>query len=127
MISRYLFVYGTLKRSSRSPFALFLGEQATFIDNGFFFGKLFQIGHYPGAVPSELPEDKVFGEIYRLFNPARTLPALDHYEEFGPSFPEPNEFRRELQTVYPANGSPLQAWVYLYNRNTSHLNRIEAF
>ena len=63
---------------------------------------------YPGATPSNGPNDWVRGEVFRLNQPAKTLAALDAYE--GP------QFGRAPQRVYLASGMTL-AWVYLYRGN----------
>lgn len=107
--------------------ARYLIEASEFIDHGYFTGRLYRIGQYPGAVPSSLPTDQVLGEIYRLSDPEPTLATLDQYEEFGPAFPEPNEFRREVQTIGLNSGGSIEAWIYLYNRSIDPLCRIETF
>jgi gamma-glutamylcyclotransferase (GGCT)/AIG2-like uncharacterized protein YtfP len=56
--------------------------------------------------------------------PAQLLPLLDNYEECGPGFAQPQEYRRELQQVTLDNGDSLSAWVYIYNRATTGLRQI---
>lgn len=120
MINDLLFVYGTLRRGSRHPLARYLAENAEWLGFADFRGVLYDIGSYPGAVPSGDPAHRLRGEVYRLKDPATILPLLDRYEEFGEEFPEPNEFIRSLQSVR-FKGRALTAWIYLYNRPAGNL------
>lgn len=89
-------------------------------------GRLYRIGDYPGAVPSDDPGHLVHGEVYLLHDAKATLPWLDSYEEFGPTFAEPNEFVRQKQPVLLGNGVWISAWIYLYNRAAAGLELIES-
>jgi gamma-glutamylcyclotransferase (GGCT)/AIG2-like uncharacterized protein YtfP len=120
LINDLLFVYGTLRRGSRHPLARLLAENAEWLGFAHFRGRLFDIGPYPGAVPSGDPAHRIRGDLYRLHEPAKILPLLDRYEEFGQEFPQPNEFIRALETVR-FKGCALKAWIYLYNRPTGNL------
>jgi gamma-glutamylcyclotransferase (GGCT)/AIG2-like uncharacterized protein YtfP len=71
-------------------------------------GRLYNLGRYPGATPSDGSNDWVRGEVFRLRQPAKLLAQLDAYE--GP------QFARVPQRVYLATGMTL-AWVYLYRGN----------
>ncbi|MDO9270988.1 MAG: gamma-glutamylcyclotransferase family protein, partial [Methylobacter sp.] len=68
----------------------------------------------------------VQGEVYLLHQANIVLPLLDQYEEFGPEFPEPNEYSRRKQAVLLKNGGLVMAWVYVYNRPTEGLELIES-
>lgn len=100
--------------------AKWLAEHAEWLGCADYCGVLYDIGAYPGAVPSQNPAHRVRGEVYRLDDPQEILPILDGYEEFGEQFPEPNEFIRTVQDVR-LGGRHLSAWVYLYNHSTDHL------
>ena len=101
----YLFVYGTLRRGSRNRFARILAAQAQFIGQAQMRGRLYNLGEYPGAVPSEVFADWVRGDVFRLNQPEDTLSELDGYEGAL--------FTRIPQQVYLPSGMQL-AWVYLY-------------
>jgi gamma-glutamylcyclotransferase (GGCT)/AIG2-like uncharacterized protein YtfP len=120
LINDLLFVYGTLRQAGGHPLASHLAAHADWLGLAEFRGLLFDIGAYPGAVPSGDPAHRVRGEVYRLTDPAALLPLLDRYEEFGEEFPQPNEFIRTLRTVRLA-GSTVEAWIYLYNHPTGNL------
>ena len=47
----FLFVYGTL-RDPQNQVAQFLKSNADFYAEGYFHGKLFDLGDYPGAIES---------------------------------------------------------------------------
>lgn len=120
----YLFVYGTLRRDANSEMSRLLAKYAEFVSDAGYCGKLYQIDYYPGAVPSDNLNDRVSGEVYRLHQAEIVLPLLDQYEEFGPAFPEPNEYIRRQQTVLLNNGHSVSAWIYIYNRPTAGLEPI---
>lgn len=85
-----------------------LRSHADLIGAGIFQGKLYDLGHFPGAVASHEASDRVHGEIYALSDPERTLRALDEYEGAA--------FRREKVTVLSDDGKKIRCWIYLYRR-----------
>lgn len=103
-----------------------LAENAEFVDYASYQGSLYNIDSYPGVVPSGDPTHQVHGEVYRLADADRLLACLDRYEECGPEFPDPTEYRRQEQDVQLDNGDPVKAWVYVYNRSTAGLEFIES-
>jgi gamma-glutamylcyclotransferase (GGCT)/AIG2-like uncharacterized protein YtfP len=120
----YIFVYGTLRRDANSEMPHLLAKYAEFVDDAVFRGKLYQIDYYPGAVPSDDPNDVVQGEVYLFRQADVALPLLDQYEEFGPEFPEPNEYSRQKQSVLLKSGRLVTAWVYVYSHPTEGLEPI---
>lgn len=102
-----------------------LAMNAVFVDYAVFQGRLYQVGYYPGAVPSDDPGHRVLGEVYRLADTESLLPCLDSYEGFGPEFPEPNEYLRQQREVRLNHGELVSAWIYLYNRPTASLEPVE--
>lgn len=125
LLDEYIFVYGTLKRAAHSEMHLFLTKHAEFVDDAGYCGKLFKVGDYPGAVPSDDPNNHVYGEVYLIRHPDKLFQRLDQYEECGKEFPEPNEYVRRKQTVCLGSGETVKAWLYLYNRSTQGLQLIE--
>lgn len=124
MNDEMLFVYGTLRRDTRSEMYRLLARYADFVAEGTFQGRLYKIDYYPGVVPSDDPNEQVHGEVYVVRQPEIVFPKLDQYEECGPGFPDPTEYVRRRETVRLQNGSACQAWVYVYNRPTNKLERI---
>jgi gamma-glutamylcyclotransferase (GGCT)/AIG2-like uncharacterized protein YtfP len=117
----YIFVYGTLRRDANSEMHHVLVQYAEFVSDATYRGKLYQIDYYPGAVPSDNPDDVVQGEVYLLHQADIVLSLLDRYEECGPDFPEPNEYNRRKQSVLLKDGRTITAWVYIYNHPTEDL------
>ena len=115
-MSDYLFVYGTLCRNGGHQMRRHLARHADYLADGYFNGRLYRVAHYPGAVPSSRRADKVFGELYRLRNPAAAFARLDAYEG--------RDFVRRKKRVYLADGRQMQAWVYLFRSALTTYARI---
>ncbi len=108
---RHLFVYGTLMRGSRSPYAQLLRMRAKFVGEASAAGRLYHLGRFPGAVFGEGWPTRVHGEVFRLHGTA-LLDALDAYEGCGGQGTEPGLFRRDRVEVRLARGGTLWAWAY---------------
>jgi gamma-glutamylcyclotransferase (GGCT)/AIG2-like uncharacterized protein YtfP len=119
-----LFVYGSLLPQAPHSRHHLLGP-VTPLGSGYFRGRLFSLGNYPGAVVSQLPADQVRGIAYRLTQPLESLPRLDRYEGFVPTSPEGCEFIRTTVQVQLDEGAELITWTYLYNLPVDGLRRIE--
>jgi gamma-glutamylcyclotransferase (GGCT)/AIG2-like uncharacterized protein YtfP len=124
MISDLLFVYGTLMRGFDHPMAKLLSGNAEFIGEARCGGRLYRVKHYPGLVLSDAPDEIVFGELYRLRQPAELLREFDMYEACGEGFAQPTEYIRQMLTVTRADGTTEEAWTYVYNWPVAHLPRI---
>jgi gamma-glutamylcyclotransferase (GGCT)/AIG2-like uncharacterized protein YtfP len=111
-----LFVYGTLRAASGHPMHRKLRAVADFVGAGTFRGRLYDLGAFPGAVASRSNADRILGEIYRLREPARTLRALDAYED--------KAFRRAKVVVRRVDGETSRCWIYLYGRPLTRFPRI---
>ncbi|MBU3821620.1 gamma-glutamylcyclotransferase [Flavobacteriaceae bacterium XHP0103] len=122
---QYLFVYGTLKKGYKHPMASFLNHHSEFLGRGFFQGQLYMVAHYPGAVLSEKPEDKVHGHVFKLLNNEdEVFKTLDAYEGIDPKSADPDLYRRELVKVHMETLGTINAWVYIYNLPTDNLTLI---
>jgi gamma-glutamylcyclotransferase (GGCT)/AIG2-like uncharacterized protein YtfP len=126
MTSDRLFVYGTLMRDFDHPMAQLLSRSADFIGEARCAGRLYLVKHYPGLVLSDVSDEVVFGELYRLTQPEALLREFDMYEACGEGFAEPTEYIRRLLPVTLTDGeSPTsEAWTYIYNWPVAHLPRI---
>jgi len=125
MISDRLFVYGTLMRGFDHPMAQLLSRSADFLGTATCRGRLYLIKHYPGLVLSDAANEIVHGELYRLREPEALLREFDMYEACGEGFPEPTQYVRQMLPVAIADGSPGEAWTYLYNWPVEKLTLIE--
>lgn len=111
-----LFVYGTLMRTSRTPFARRLAMESRFIGRATVSGKLYSLGRYPGLVEDPRQKSQVHGEVVRLKN-ARSFAWLDDYEGCGPNWPEPQEYERKVLSIRLRDDSEIPCWVYVFKRN----------
>jgi gamma-glutamylcyclotransferase (GGCT)/AIG2-like uncharacterized protein YtfP len=119
-----LFVYGTLQRQGRAHHLL--AGQVTFLGSARLQGRLFALDGYPGAVLSSDPEQRIRGELYRMHDAEALLVQLDAYEEIGPQYPAPHEYRRQLVAVLDDTGLSRSSWTYLYNLCITSLVLIES-
>jgi len=126
MTSDRLFVYGTLMRGFDHPMARLLAGHADFLGEATCHGQLVLVKHYPGLLLSDVPSDRVHGELFHLRVPDELLRELDMYEACGEGFPEPTEYLRQLVDVTGADGVTEPAWTYIYNWPVTGLPRIES-
>ncbi|EKE73087.1 gamma-glutamylcyclotransferase family protein [Gallaecimonas xiamenensis] len=105
-----LFVYGTLRRGAGTPLARRLASQGHYLGQGLCRGLLYRVDHYPGWVPGD---GWVTGDLYLV--PPTLRAALDAYEECGPGFAEPWEYRPQGVLAW-LRGRPLAACLYRYQR-----------
>jgi gamma-glutamylcyclotransferase (GGCT)/AIG2-like uncharacterized protein YtfP len=109
------------------PMAQLLSRSADFIGEARCQGRLYLVKHYPGLVLSDDLTDLVFGELYRLRQPAELLREFDMYEACGEGFAEPTEYIRQMLSVRLAvtlADATAEAWTYLYNWPVTGLPRI---
>jgi len=109
----YLFVYGTLLDSD-NEYSNHLLNRSTFYSAGKFKGKLYDVDEYPGAIYQPGGDSYVYGKIYLITDPVKTLKILDEYEGFGENEAQPNLFVRELIGIETGDKT-VDCWVYLYN------------
>jgi gamma-glutamylcyclotransferase (GGCT)/AIG2-like uncharacterized protein YtfP len=122
--SDVLFVYGTLMRSSYHPMARRLEAQSRYLGKGSVAGNIFSLGHFPGMVCSESPQDRVFGEALQLRTPVRSLMWLDEYERCGPRHPEPRDYDRKRVSIRMNSGAEIVGWVYIYKQRVARARLI---
>lgn len=116
--AQFLFVYGTLHSSfRRNPYAGLLKREAVRIGAAKIPGRLYGLKRYPGLRPPQTPEDWVYGELYRLLRPARTLTVLDAYEA--------SEYRRAVRTATLEDGRRIRCWVYLLAKPLARHRRLK--
>lgn len=120
-----LFVYGTLLPECNLSISTQFVKEAEFIGHGYVFANLYDLGEYPGMVLDLSYEHKVFGHIYRLKSPEKTLLLLDEYEDINPLFPENNEYIRAEVKVISQN-RVLNAYAYLYLNDVLPLKKIHS-
>ncbi|KAB2942244.1 MAG: gamma-glutamylcyclotransferase [Hyphomicrobium sp.] len=114
---RYLFVYGTLMSGARSVLGraqrLRLARQSDGLGPASLpQARLYDLGRYPGAAPSNDIDDIVHGEAVLLSNPHAALRWLDEYEGYVHGA-DHNEYDRTIRQVRLAGGETFDAWVYM--------------
>ena len=120
-----LFVYGSLMGGVASPIATYLKSNSYFLGEAVVEGILYDLGQYPGLIPSIGCGTWVKGHVFELSNAKEMLPVLDNYEGSGAAFLQPTEYIREkIQVVL--NDQPLTCWAYQYNYPTDQLTIIES-
>ena len=119
-----VFFYGTLmtgfKRAGRSR----IDSKLTPVGRGWMAATLFDLGIYPAAIPAS--DSRVRGEIYRMFDSASVLDALDEIEGFRPGRPDESLYTRVEAPVTFDDGHVASAWVYFYNAPLGRAQRIES-
>lgn len=115
-----LFVYGTLLPEYNHSISDLLKNKADFIDEGYIYAKLYDIGDYPGLVIDKSFENKVYGKIFQLHDPESIFQILDDYEGINEKFPEENEYIRSIVKVF-SGVRELEANVYIYNKEVANL------
>ncbi len=114
-----LFVYGTLLPELRHPLGLGLADAGRAGGTGSVPGRLFHLGEYPGAVPSERSGDRVQGKVFWLDSDHALWREMDAYEGYDPVRPDQCEFYRVEATASMDTGKPLPVWIYWYRGPTS--------
>ncbi|HEX8356669.1 MAG TPA: gamma-glutamylcyclotransferase family protein [Segetibacter sp.] len=111
-----LFVYGSLRSGFHHPAYGYISKYFTLISPATVKGKLYDLGDYPAAIPTN-DEAFIVGELYELKSSedfAWAIEQLDAYEGVNPDEGEPRLYKRELAEVY-YNGQTTHAWIYWYS------------
>jgi len=126
MLTEFIFVYGTLRKTMATARRELLTKQGEYFSDGYLQGKLYDLGQYPGAIESAHSDERVYGELYKITEDGSVLAQLDEYEECSDHFPEPHEHIRKQLPIQLADGSTVNAWVYIYNRGVYGLKQIKS-
>ena len=114
--SHFLFVYGSLRKGFQSSAYEYISRYFNFFGEAKVKGKLFDLGEYPGAVPTQ--EDSfIKGELYVIKNENEfswAIAQLDDYEGVPVESHERPLYRREIADIF-INDAIVPAWIYWYN------------
>lgn len=118
---KLLFVYGSLRKrvAEKTEQGLLKGSRR--IGKASFWGKLYDVGSYPGLIESWDASSVVHGELYEV-SPSQ-LRELDKHEAC--SVEDGEEYVRRVCQVKGPNRKWVHAYVYIYNKDTSGLRLIE--
>ena len=120
-----IFVYGTLRRGF--PLHKYLPtSSARFVGRGTILGRLYDLGDFPGALPSGSPTHEIEGELYELINGTKLLKELDKVEEFFPEGPDESLFLRRITDVELESGKKVKAWVYYLAEKPANARLIQS-
>lgn len=108
-MAQHLFVYGTLRRYSPHPLARRLQSGARHLGTARAAGRLYELGHYPGALFHPDDKARIVGDLFGLRHATRLLAELDRFE--GIAEPEAL-FKRIAIEVRLDQGGAIEAWAY---------------
>ena len=118
--SHYVFVYGSLRSGFQSPAYEYISRYFNFFGDARVKGKLFDLGDYPGGIPTQ--EDSfIVGELYIVKEDGEFSWAIAQLDDYEGVVVEPNErplYRREIVDVF-VNDAIVPAWIYWYNGDVS--------
>lgn len=113
-----LFLYGSLlDRTGHQQIDRIISRFTRELYQGYVQGQLYDLGSYPGLLPSDQPGHRVFGKVVGLSRAAFNLPLLDRFEDYRPKDEANSQYlrRRIRVTCLPAKRD-VEAWCYIYNR-----------
>lgn len=114
-----LFVYGSLRRGFHNSAYKYISNHFKYIAEAKVRGTLFDLGDYPGAIPSG--DNFITGELYELKKNNEfdwAMEQLDDYEGLHPEEGEKPLYRREIVDVF-CQEKCVKAWIYWYNLEIS--------
>jgi gamma-glutamylcyclotransferase (GGCT)/AIG2-like uncharacterized protein YtfP len=123
-INPHLFVYGSLMSTAGHPMGHRLRREAEPIGSASLPGRLYRVSWYPGLVEAKQPGDRVFGEVFRLHTPSRSLCWLDAYEGLPAKDAGRSEYERAERLARLDDGTEVTAWVYLYRGEVGRLEAV---
>ena len=123
-VTDLVFFYGTLMSGFKRPGRSRIDPKLTPEGRGSIAAALFDVGIYPAAIPAS--DSRVRGEVYRMFDSASVLAALDEIEGVHPGRPDESLYVRVEVTVTFDEGKVASAWVYFYNAPLGRAQRIES-
>lgn len=125
----YIMIYGTLMRDYDAHEELSLTDHLTYLDECTVNGKLYDLGEYPGLIlrngmdPDPSGEQRhVTGELYRVEDES-VFAEMDEFERYDPNDRENSLYVRQIVRL---NDPPVDAWVYVYNRDIEDATIIES-
>lgn len=124
--SKFLFVYGTLRRGCQMAIEQFLPHEVRYIGRAKVEGALYAVDYYPGLVLNDKTTKFVVGEVYEMTETQRVLFFLDDYEGIGEDYPQPHEYIRVAVEVEMERGGRLKCWTYLYSHPITDKALIES-
>ncbi len=123
-MSEYIFIYGTLSPEIVPDEIADVVRKLRLIGEGFVYGKLYDLGEFPGAKLGGRSRTKIRGRVYQLPSDKKLIKSLDAYEEFIPGKPGQSLYLRKKTPVMLESGKRIEAWIYEYNGDITFLPMI---
>ena len=101
-MANFVFFYGTLMAGFDRRRRAGMDDKLSYVGRGHIRGNMFDLGLYPAVVPA--PDAQVWGEVYRMADPAMVLGAMDDIEGYRADDPDKSLYSRQLATVTFADG-----------------------
>ncbi|WP_111307018.1 gamma-glutamylcyclotransferase family protein [Confluentibacter sediminis] len=120
----FLFVYGTLMHTANNGVSRFLRAHSEFVGDAYIYGRLYDLGDYPGAVPSGDASERVYGHVFKVMDADAVFKVLDDYEGIGDGDPHVYAYVRRSVTAYLGDGTEVSTWFYAYHFPTDALRLI---
>lgn len=125
-MKEYLFVYGSLRSSGEVPQQIaHLVRRFRHLGPATVPGRLYDFGKHCGGVLDADAAMTLHGELVELQD-GDILRELDRYEEMDSVDPANSLFARKRTTARLADGSSLDAWIYVYNKPPGDAPLIES-
>lgn len=118
ILNNKIFVYGTLMDGLIQEVLPGIERYVKRKKKGKINARLFDLGEYPAARRTRLPNKVVYGLLYEL-DPKQVenvLDKMDDYEEYDPKKKNNSLYIRKLTPVIMESGGLDKAWVYWYNK-----------
>lgn len=120
----HLFVYGTLLPGLAPPLIREVVDRLEVVGAATLGGRLYNLGSYPGCVLDQTCGSRVHGIILAIPDES-ILQRLDWYEGFVANDAQGSLFLRVSARAALVDGSSLDVWVYVYNREVKDARLIE--
>jgi len=123
--SDLVLVYGTLRKGQPLHGRLKSGP-LEYLGKATIRARLYDLGEYPGAVPSKSKKETVEGELYRMLDSAEQIRRLDTVEGCDTEHPERSLFVRSIVEAETEDGEDVDTWVYFLAKEPENGRRIES-
>ena len=116
-MTEYLFAYGLLKKAYYSD-PLFEVPQlpVTWVGNGKYQGKLYQVAEYPGVIYDRHADWHVAGDIYEVNDAPNFFKEMDLYEMAKPTLEENHMYVRRKRPIKVEDRRIVECWVYEWDK-----------
>ena len=119
-----LFVYGTLRPGLGHALGQQLGQVGQWLGLGRVFGRLYDYGAFPVAVPDASRRFQVTGEVFEVNADPLFWNLLDEYEDFKPGDLRHSHFHRAEAEVEMESLEQMRAQIYWYRLSVDGLEKI---